>query len=297
MSPVPDGRRRPWPGARNDNATPAGYKGAPSLYDGQMNAKPKATVKPGQGCAPGRPSRSRALAAVLLLVGVVLSLPSAAQPRVGPGSLLVTTEEIGDPSWSQTVVLVLAHDSNGTVGVAINRPTQVPPQELLPEISDVEGNLYRGGPVRPTQIVFLVRNPPPDVLRDAPRILDDVYASGNLTVLPELTTAEGGTSTVRLYAGHVEWAPGELDREIADDQWTVTAGSSDRVFAPNPALLWEALRNSGELLVERTDREAPALDRAEAAINRDQLATREQAPLVALSAPRPRGPAASTDPR
>lgn len=230
-----------------------------------MNAQPTRAVH--SRCeALRRPSRSRALAALLLAGAVLtLALPAAAQPRVGQGTLLVATDEIGDPSWSQTVVLVLHHDSNGTLGVAINRPTEVPPQELVPDLVEVpafDGRVFRGGPVRPTQLVFLVRNPPSGTLRNAPRILEGIYASGDLEMLPEIVEA-GGSETLRLYAGHVEWAPGQLDREIADERWTVTAGSADRVFSPNPSLLWQRLRNAREeLLVDGAAEAPPAIPAA-----------------------------------
>src|SRR5690606_13415448 len=113
-----------------------------------------------------------------------------------------------------------------------------------------------------TQLVFLVRNPPAGLLQDAPRILEGIYASGDLSTLPRIVEA-GGAGTLRLYAGHVEWAPGQLDREIADKRWTLTPGSADRVFSPNPSTLWQLLRNAGdELLVDDTAPAAP-LDRAE----------------------------------
>lgn len=215
------------------------------------------------GTAPRRSGRSWARAA-LFLVGAALSLPALAQqPRVGQGSLLVATDEIGDVSWTQTVVLVLHHGPNGTLGVAINRPTEVEPQELVPDLGDVSEldlRVFRGGPVQPTQLMYLVRNPPIGLLRDAPRILENVFASGNLAALPQIVEA-GGAETLRLYAGHVEWAPGQLDLELADKRWTVTQGSAERVFSPNPTLLWQRLRNAGdELLVDDRPRHAPAAD-------------------------------------
>ncbi|HEX6995286.1 MAG TPA: YqgE/AlgH family protein [Gammaproteobacteria bacterium] len=222
-----------------------------------MNAK----HTPAAPCtAPRRPARGWARAA-LLLVGAALAVSAAAQPRVGQGSLLVATDEIGDPSWSRTVVLVLHHGPNGTLGIAINRPTEVEPKEIVPDLGDLPGlahGVFRGGPVQPTQLVFLVRNPPLGMLRDAPRILEDVYASGDLAALPQIIEAGGG-ETLRLYAGRVEWGPGQLDSEIADERWTVAMGSADRVFAPNPTLLWQRLRAAGdELLVDGSTRHGSA---------------------------------------
>ena len=235
---------------------------------GPMNAKPKPAAHSRASRRPSFWAR-----AAWLLVGAALSLPAAAQPRVGQGSLLVSTDEIGDKSWSRTVVLVLHHGSNGTLGIAINRPTEVAPQEIVPDLGEVpgfDGRVFRGGPVQPTQLVFLVRDPPAGLLQDAPRILEGIYASGDLGVLPQLVEA-GGADALRIYAGHVEWAPGQLDREIADERWTLATGSAERVFAPNPSLLWQRLRNAGdELLVDASAPIPPA-----GASDRAVLASRE----------------------
>ena len=231
---------------------PAGYKLSRTLYDEPMNAKPH-IAGPSRRSERLPPRPRGALAALLITVGALLTWPAAAQPRLTQGALLISTDEIGDPSWSQTVVLLLHHDANGTLGVAINRPTEVALDEIVPdlgEVPDLAAGVFRGGPVRPTQLVYLVRNPPPNLLRNAPRILDGVYASGDLGALPQIVEA-GGSETLRLYAGHVEWSPGQLDREIAEDRWTITLGSAERIFAPNPSQLWQRLRSSNEeLLVE-----------------------------------------------
>src|SRR5690606_3841373 len=136
---------------------------------------------------------------------------------------------------------------------AINRPTRVAPQEIAPELGlpGFTGSVFRGGPVGPTQIVFLVRNPPLGLLRGAPVIVDDIHASGDLAVLPQLVEQGAADGQLRLFAGHVEWAPGQLEREVSGGLWTVTNGSAPRVFSQQPETLWERLRNAAdELLVD-----------------------------------------------
>lgn len=218
-----------------------------------MNVKPT-PVRAARREARGRRRRHAPFAAALLALAAALSVPAAAQQaRISQGALLVATDEIGDPSWSRTVVLILHHDSNGTLGVAVNRPTSVQPEEILPELGDVPGlesSVFRGGPVRPTQMVFLIRDPTPGMLRNAPLIVDGIYASGDLSALAAIAETDGSDRMLRLYAGHAEWGPGQLDAEIAGGRWAVTNGSAERVFAPNPEMLWQRLSSSGdELLV------------------------------------------------
>lgn len=191
---------------------------------------------------------ARALLAALA-TAVFAAAPLHAQAP-DKGKLLVATDDMLDPNYRQTVVLLLHHDGNGTIGVAINRPTWLGLEEVQPDVGPIdgfEGRVFRGGPLAPTQVIFLVRNPPAGAF-DAPPILGRVYASGNLAQLEDLSAL--GDPAIRLYAGHSEWAAGQLDREIAAGQWTVVDGSAERVFDVDTGEMWPRLSSGGpELLV------------------------------------------------
>lgn len=197
---------------------------------------------------------ARVLAGALAVAAAAFAGTAAAQIEPAQGKLLVATPEIGDPSWAETVMLLLHYDENGALGIAINRPTWVTPQQVEPELGDVEGygTVYRGGPIAPTQMIFLVRDPSLETLEATP-ILDGVYASGDLQALSQLAPA-AGPGRLRLYAGHAEWLAGQLEREIADGRWTVVNGSADRIFSAEPERLWKELSSGGEeLLVRRVN--------------------------------------------
>ena len=42
------------------------------------------------------------------------------------GHLLIASSDLPDPNFAQTVVLVVEHDSNGALGIVLNRPSQHP---------------------------------------------------------------------------------------------------------------------------------------------------------------------------
>ena len=81
--------------------------------------------------------------------------------ELGDGVLLIASPELADPNFSHAVVLVLQHGDNGTIGVVLNRLTSVAPAKVFPELQTglgaYTGTLFRGGPVGPTRLVFLVR--------------------------------------------------------------------------------------------------------------------------------------------
>jgi putative transcriptional regulator len=178
--------------------------------------------------------------AVATLLLTLLSAPLAAQ-SVSDGALLVASPALEDPNFAKSVVLVLRHDENGTLGLVVNRATSVPPVQLFPEYSPAldgyAGTLFRGGPVAPTRVLFLVTGLAAAVVQ-GPELVEDLFVSGDAEQLPQLASLAEGPGGLRLYAGHAEWAPGQLDREVALGNFTVAPASVALVFG-EPAAMWE----------------------------------------------------------
>jgi Uncharacterized ACR, COG1678 len=133
---------------------------------------------------PSLPSAARALAgaawlAVAAGVWGAGAHPAAAQ-ELANGTLLVASPELPDPNFARSVVLVLRHDDNGTVGVVLNRPTSLEPAGVFPELAtsvgDYTGRLFRGGPIAPSQLLFLVRGLAAATV-SGPEVLDKVFLS------------------------------------------------------------------------------------------------------------------------
>jgi putative transcriptional regulator len=189
-----------------------------------------------------------ALAAVALLAAA----PLAHAEGVADGMLLVASEDIEDPNFSHTVVLVLRHDDNGTVGVVVNRPTTLKPAVVFPELAAgvgaYTGALFRGGPVSPGRLLFLVRGLAAATVQ-GPEVLDKVFLSADPESLPDITRLANGTDDLRMYAGHAEWVPGQLDSEIAAGGWRTFQGSAELVFETAPGRLWAELAARGDEVV------------------------------------------------
>jgi putative transcriptional regulator len=194
-------------------------------------------------------SRRRAsvatLAALCAAAAVCLAAtrPLAAQ-AVRSGTLLVASPELTDPNFARSVVLVLRHETEGTLGVVLNRPTNVEPATVFPELAasvgSYPGRLFRGGPISPTQLLILVRGLAAATV-SGPEVLDKVFLSIDAESLPEMTRLADGTNDLRLYAGHVAWVPGQLDAEIQAGGWQLLPGSAEIVFHAEPGELWTEL--------------------------------------------------------
>jgi putative transcriptional regulator len=149
-------------------------------------------------------------------------------------------------------VLVLRHDDNGTIGIVINRVTSLSPAKTFPElaadIGTYSGTLYRGGPVAPTRLLFLVRGLAAATVQ-GPEIVDKVFLSGDPESLSDIARLAEGPSELRMYAGHAEWTAGQLESEIKRGGWRVVPATADLVFSEEPGDLWEQLLMQGDEVV------------------------------------------------
>ncbi len=190
---------------------------------------------------------------VLLLVLVGISRVYALAPATG--TLLVATDELRDPRFAETVILLLHYGADGAVGVAINRPTWVEAAEAFPGnpfLDDYTGRIYFGGPVAPASLVTLVRISDIGELQLEP-ILDDVYFGSDPNQLGP-TIVANTEQALHLYAGHASWEGGQLEREITAGSWRVVAATAEHVFTTEPLDLWlELYAPQVEMTVYRPD--------------------------------------------
>jgi putative transcriptional regulator len=194
----------------------------------------------------------------LALAALALAAGAASAQTLRDGMLLVASPELDDANFSKAVVLVLRHDAtDGTIGVVVNRATSLEPRRVFPELEELiqgyTGHVYRGGPVAPAQLLFLVHGLAAAVVQGS-AVVDDVYVSGNPELLPELAALGENEQGLRLYAGHVAWRAGQLSNEVSRGNWKVIDGSAALVFHPEPGRLWEhATTLASELVVQRRD--------------------------------------------
>ncbi len=155
------------------------------------------------------------------------------------GRFLVAADDLHGDYFGKTVVLLLQYDATGAMGLVINRPTDVTPDELLdaPDaFSAYSGELYWGGPVQMTSLRALVRSDAPPA--GARSVVDDVYL---LPIDDALTLGAVDTASLRLFIGYSGWAPGQLERELAGRSWHVVSATAELVFAENPSVIWQRL--------------------------------------------------------
>lgn len=147
--------------------------------------------------------------------------------------LLVAKPGLADPNFSQTVVLVSQTADGGTVGVILNRPTRAKHERT-------GATLHFGGPVMREVLVALFRSERvPDAA--AFHVLKGTYLTMHPQNLEKLFGDPARASGYRLFTGFAGWAPGQLESELARDDWFVLPASAALVFRGDTSGMWEEL--------------------------------------------------------
>lgn len=169
--------------------------------------------------------------------------------EVAPGTLLVAAPGLLDPNFRRTVVYIIEHRERGTLGVVLNRPSEVSLRDVLPgwePLSSRPRSVFVGGPVEEHTALCLAAlraGNDPDKVRGlvgvrGPVALVDL--DGDPAALaPRLRG-------LRVFAGYSGWDAGQLDEEITRGDWIVVPALPDDVTAGHDSDLWgRVLRRQG----------------------------------------------------
>jgi len=167
------------------------------------------------------------------------------------GKFLVAMPGMGDPRFERSVILICAHSAEGAMGIIVNkRVEEVTFAGLLdhleipraPEGRDIA--VHFGGPVeRGRGFVLHSRD-----YRGGAATMKIVGGYGMTATLDVLEAIAKGTGPHRalLALGYSGWGPGQLEAEIARNDWLTAEADAALVFAEDDAMKWTgALRGMG----------------------------------------------------
>lgn len=178
--------------------------------------------------------------------------PSPTASELRTPVLLIAMPQVQDPFFHKSLVLLLHHEEEGSVGLIVNRPTGIEVGEILSgmELSwggEGDAPTWFGGPVQPQTGT---------VLFSPPEVDGEPETDGEGTVIPGVALtqhlddlgrlARRPPPRFRLLLGHAGWGAGQLMEEILRNDWLTAPATADLVFAGDPEAAWaEALASVG----------------------------------------------------
>lgn len=171
-------------------------------------------------------------------------------PTPHAGNLLVATPILDGSLFERTVILLLNHDDEGSMGVITNRPTQLRiegsdhPLAMWEDYLADPGLLFDGGPVGHDSALGIALLEPGVIPPAGYRALTETLGVVDLDADPEPIAAR--CDAVRIFVGYSGWSSGQLAQELVEGAWFVVDGYAGDAVPDVPSMQWgDVLRRQG----------------------------------------------------
>jgi putative transcriptional regulator len=153
---------------------------------------------------------------------------------------LVAAPSLLDPNFARSVVLLVDHRPEGSLGFVVNRPAQVGLRGMieplgldLDEESVIDSPVLVGGPVQPSSgwLVYERADGRPTG-DEVIEVSDKLLVSASREMLADMVT-KGDAGRLMLVLGYAGWGPGQLDEEIAQGAW-IPVGLDETIVFDTP---------------------------------------------------------------
>lgn len=159
------------------------------------------------------------------------------------GQLLVAMPTMRDPRFTRSVIYLCAHNSEGAMGLVVNRLVgSITFPDLLEQLGIEPGGesgsirVHFGGPVE-AERGFVLHST--DYVQSGTMVVDrDVALTGTIDILRDMAGGHGPRKSL-LALGYAGWGPGQLDAEIQANGWLSVSADESLVFDEGLDDKWE----------------------------------------------------------
>jgi putative transcriptional regulator len=167
------------------------------------------------------------------------------------GKIIIAMPAMGDPRFALSVNLICAHSAQGAMGLILNKPlSDLNFSQLLTQLNIPRApagrdiRVHFGGPVDRSRGYVLHSADFTSGAATLP-IPGGYGMTATLDILEAIARGEGPSQAL-LALGYSGWGPGQLEAEIARNDWLTADVAEDLVFAPDNAGKWtRALKSLG----------------------------------------------------
>lgn len=151
------------------------------------------------------------------------------------GSLLLAAPGMHDVTFERTVIFVIEHDEAGSMGLVINRPSNMLVSDALPDFGPLvtPDRLFLGGPVEEGTALVLAE--PLDPAAPGMHFMHQGIG------LLDLATERNPTldlERARVFSGYAGWGPRQLEGELRNGAWVVADCEPDDLWAGDHQAQW-----------------------------------------------------------
>ena len=153
------------------------------------------------------------------------------------GDVLISEPFMNDFYFRRSVILLIDHNEEGSLGVIFNKRLTIPFNEIVQGFPEFNSDVYLGGPVETDRIFFI--HTVGEMIPDSHLISNGLYWSGNISVLKSMIKMDLiKPHEVRFYVGYAGWDGGQLRNELKANTWVVGRFTAKQLLRTMPGKMW-----------------------------------------------------------
>ena len=151
------------------------------------------------------------------------------------GKLLLASPSMHEETFDRTVIFMLEHDESGSMGLVLNRPSDMLVSDALPDFGSIvhPDRLFLGGPVEQGTALVLA-----EPLDPAAPGMHFMHSGIGLVDLTDEETTRITLERARVFSGYAGWGPRQLENELRQGAWIVGTCEPTDLWNEDHQNLW-----------------------------------------------------------
>ena len=155
------------------------------------------------------------------------------------GKILISEPFLCDYIFGRSVILLVDHTKEGTMGLVLNKPLPLFLNDILQDFNYQENiPIYKGGPLSTDTLFYLNTL---ECITDYLPISNWLYLNGDFNAIKEyILQGNPIKGKIRFFLGYSGWEYEQLHRELEENTWLVSTESKDTIMNENAGTeLWK----------------------------------------------------------
>lgn len=141
------------------------------------------------------------------------------------GRLLISEPFLSDAYFQRSVVLLVEHDESGSIGLVLNKKSNLTLNSFFPEFKNSPDiPIYIGGPVASNSL-FYIHTLGDAIIPESFKVADGLFFSGEFEAMKEYLLYSQDNDLahrVKFFLGYSGWDANQLKEEITQNSWLVS---------------------------------------------------------------------------
>lgn len=159
------------------------------------------------------------------------------------GSILISEPFLADTFFSRSVVYLVDHSDEGSIGFIINKSLDIRIENAVEGFENYSDTISMGGPVAANTLHYL--HTMGDMIPNSFWVRDNLFWGGDLDTIRKMTSKGViNHDQIRFFLGYSGWSPGQLQKELNENSWVIVRTRPETIMKSRGEDSWKAILRS-----------------------------------------------------